>query len=406
MGRFVRALGLVSMAAVLAAISACGGGGAGPVGGGGPPPMGANVAALVVNAGPAGTINTPFVSVTVCTPGGASCQTIDSVLIDTASSGLRIVGTALSPLQLPQSASSAGDPLVECIQFADGYSWGPVVTADVRIAGEQASGIPIQVIGDLAYPASTVPANCSSGAGALANSVTAFGANGVLGVGVFREDCGSGCAGTTPVTGWYYGCPASGAACAPVAVATAAQLQNPVVHFATDNNGVVIQLAAVDPAGAIAVNGALVFGIDTQANNALGAATILRTDALGNFTTQYNGQSLPASFVDSGSNALFFPSTLPLCASTAAAGYYCPPAVQSLTAANSSNGIISNVSFNVASAEALIQNATFSAFGTLAGSNPLGSSFDWGVPFFYGRHVYVAIEQQTTSAGAGPFVAY
>ena len=243
-------------------------------------------------------------------------------------------------------------------------------------------------------------------AGALANSVTAFGANGVLGVGVFREDCGSGCAGTTPVTGWYYGCPISAAACAPVAVATAAQLQNPVVHFATDNNGVVIQLAAVDPACAIAVNGTLVFGIDTQANNALGAATILRTDALGNFTTQYNGQSLPASFVDSGSNALFFPSTLPLCASTAAAGYYCPPAVQSLTAANSSNGVISNVSFNVASAEALIQNATFSAFSTLAGSNPLGSSFDWGVPFFYGRHVYVAIEQQTTSAGAGPFVAY
>jgi hypothetical protein len=389
-----------------ALLVACGGGGGGGGSGGTPPPSGPNVVAMVVDAGPAGTINTPFVSVTVCAPGGGSCQTVDSVLVDTASSGLRILGSALAPLQLPQASDANGDPLVECIQFADGYSWGPVVSADVKIGGEQASGIPIQVIGDSAYPSSTVPASCSSGAGALANSVVSFGANGLLGVSVFREDCGSGCALATPPTGWYYGCPAAGTGCTPVSVATAAQLQNPVAHFAADNNGVIVQLPSVDPAGAVAVSGYLLFGIGTQGNNALNAATILRSDVFGNFTTQFENQTLNASFVDSGSNALFFPSTLPQCTSTAAAGYYCPMTVQSLSAMNSSNGIVSNVSFKVASAEGLVKNATFSAFGTLAGTNPLGASFDWGLPFFYGRTIYVAIEQQTTAAGAGPFVAY
>jgi hypothetical protein len=73
---------------------------------------------------------------------------------------------------------------------------------------------------------------------------------------------------------------------------------------------------------------------------------------------------------------------------------------------NSSNGVTNSVSFNVANAEALTRNATYSAFGTLAGTNPVASSFDWGMPFFYGRAVYVAIEGQNTSAGSGPFVAY
>jgi hypothetical protein len=32
--------------------------------------------------------------------------------------------------------------------------------------------------------------------------------------------------------------------------------------------------------------------------------------------------------------------------------------------------------------------------------------FDWGLPFFYARNAYAAIEQQSTPGGAGPYVAY
>jgi hypothetical protein len=32
--------------------------------------------------------------------------------------------------------------------------------------------------------------------------------------------------------------------------------------------------------------------------------------------------------------------------------------------------------------------------------------FDWGVPFFFGRNVFVAIEGSSTPGGTGPYVAY
>jgi hypothetical protein len=46
-----------------------------------------------------------------------------------------------------------------------------------------------------------------------------------------------------------------------------------------------------------------------------------------------------------------------------------------------------------------------SAFGNAAGPLP-GNSFDWGLPFFYGRTVFTAINGTTTPAGPGPFWAY
>src|SRR5205085_9306758 len=116
-------------AALLAVLAACGGGG----GGGGTsnaalgnttttvstnPPVtlptasapAANVAPLVVDQGTDGSaINSPFVSLTVCVPGSSTCQTIDHVLVDTGSYGLRLAASALAPLMaLPSVATSDG----------------------------------------------------------------------------------------------------------------------------------------------------------------------------------------------------------------------------------------------------------------------------------------------------------
>jgi hypothetical protein len=50
---------------------------------------------------------------------------------------------------------------------------------------------------------------------------------------------------------------------------------------------------------------------------------------------------------------------------------------------------------------------TFVAFPTLAGPYPgTTTSFDWGLPFFYGRTVYTVIENSTTSVGTGPYMAF
>ena len=361
-----------------------------------------NVQSIVVNAGPTGDyFNGAFTSVTICAPGqSAGCQTIDGVLVDTGSIGLRVLSSALT-LTLPQQVGSNGAPIVECAQFLDGFTWGPVQTADVRLAGEQASAVPIQVIDERVFP--NIPAACSS-SGVAEDTLDKLGANAILGIGLFRQDCGPACAfvgASNP--GLYYTCPATG--CQPAAVSLVNQLQNPVALFSRDNNGVVIQLPAVAAGGAFSVTGSLVYGIGTQSNNGLGAAKVLTVDPLGNITTIFGGQSYPSSFIDSGSNGIYFldaaASGLPLCPDSA--DFYCPATPQSLSATNrGANGVTIPAPFNVGNADTL--DSRFAAFNEIAGPNPGG--FDFGLGFFFGRSVYTAIEGQGTPGGAGPYFAY
>src|SRR5690349_22621546 len=105
-----------------------------------------NMIPIVVNGGPTNNaFNQPFVSVTVCVPGSSNCQTIDGILLDTGSDGLRIVSSALR-IPLTQQTNATGS-IVECLPFLDSVTWGPVVTADVRLGGELANNIPVQIIG-------------------------------------------------------------------------------------------------------------------------------------------------------------------------------------------------------------------------------------------------------------------
>jgi hypothetical protein len=414
MGRYPRLRAAAASAALLL-MAACGGGG-GATSGGPVIVTGTNVATVVVDAGPpsdvAGTVNLPFVTVTVCVPGTTTCTTVDHVLLDTGSTGLRLIASVLpSGFALPQLATGTGDPVYECMTFADGYSWGSVRQADVQLADGTASNISIHVIGDATVPmgqvaAPAVPADCSASSPNAENTVNAFGANGVIGLSTFKDDCGLACQDTA-ISPAYYDCSAAG--CVPVAVLQASQVVNPVYHFASNNNGIVLQLPAIGSAGQLAARGSLVLGIDTQSNNALGSHKQLTLDPLlGYFTTTYKGVQMANSFIDSGSNGYFFTdSGIPGC--TTNAGFYCPTARLDLTATNTGqNGTTSPANFSVVSADTLtLANPTFSALPNVAGANSLANSFDWGLPFFYGRSVYVGFEGRSGSNGiAGPWVAY
>jgi hypothetical protein len=71
------------------------------------------------------------------------------------------------------------------------------------------------------------------------------------------------------------------------------------------------------------------------------------------------------------------------------------------------NGVSATVNFTVADAETLrANNPSLVAFATLAGTFPTANTFDWGLPFYYGRTVYTAIENATTAVGTGPYVAF
>jgi hypothetical protein len=97
--------------------------------------------------------------------------------------------------------------------------------------------------------------------------------------------------------------------------------------------------------------------------------------------------------------------------------FYCPTSTLNLTAKNQdTKGLVSvNVNFSIANAINLLGARTNFVFDDLGGpssapsSGGLGASvayFDWGLPFFFGRNVFTAIEGQTTPAGTGPFVAF
>ena len=367
-----------------------------------------NVLPIIVDGGPLGIapnyVNGLFTSVRVCAPGSITqCQTIDHVLVDTGSVGLRVLSTAGKgefSLSLPQQKAPDGNPLAECIQFVDGsFIWGPVATADVYLGGEVASSTPIQVIAPADAP--KIPSSCS-GTGTNNNTLSLLGANGILGVGLFLQDCGEAC--SQQALNLYYACPNTG--CIETQVPTAQQVQNPVALFANDNNGVIIELPAIPSTGQATVNGSLVFGIGTQSNNGLNGVVVYATTAVGSFTVAYNGKSYASSFIDSGSNGLFFLTAadtgLPLCSTDSV--FYCPTTEESFTTTNTgSNGVSGAVTFKIANAKTLFDSGN-TAFNNLGGT--FSGAFDFGLPFFFGRNLYVAIENQNTPVGMGPYWAY
>jgi hypothetical protein len=149
----------------------------------------------------------------------------------------------------------------------------------------------------------------------------------------------------------------------------------------------------------------MVFGIGTQSNNGLGSAKVFTVDAQGNLSTSYGSQTYGGSYLDSGSNGIFFldanTTGLPVC--TTSTDFYCPSTLQSQSATiRGINGANSAVNFNVGNADTL--NGRFTAFSEVAGPNP--GSFDWGLSFFFGRTVFTAIEGQSTPGGVGPYFAF
>lgn len=412
MRRLRNALAPWGAACLLVLLSACGGGGDGgsgstastaPAPGGAPvsgpaAPQVANSVTLVVDRGTDGSaIDTPFVTVTVCPPSSSTCQTIDHVMVDTGSYGLRIAASVLSSsATYPAVAAPDGSPLAECAGFVSGYAWGSVRTADVKVGGEKALNVPIQVVNDRAAAYANVPTACSSTGAEMG---VGNGANGILGVGFLPRDCGSACV-TSAAPGVYFSCPATG--CTSTIAPLVSQVANPVTLFPTDNNGVAITLPAVPVGGATRATGYMVFGIGTASDNQIASPVqVFTANAKDEITTVYKGQSYRA-FVDSGSNGIFFPDpSIPSCAS--GPSFYCPPTPLSLTATvTGANGTSRSVPFTV-------ENANQLPAGTAAahlGGNLGGGFFDWGLPFFFGRTVFLAFEGASTPYGTGPYYAF
>lgn len=346
-------------------------------------------------------VNELCTSVTICQPATSNCHTISDVLVDIGSVGLRVFGSVVSvPLQ--QEVDPQGHPLGTCALFADGgATWGPVQVADVQLGGGPAVRIPVQVINPTFAGQSVANNPCGTPVDADPN-VTLF--NGILGIGVFKQDCGPTCA-VDASPGLYFSC--NGSTCTSIVIPVQNQLQHPVWMLPSGNNGVMISLPSVPANGAPSVSGSLTLGIGTAANNAPPAgATLLTTDGNGLVQTNYKGNLLQA-ILDTGSNGYFFPDNV-LQTQTCAApldSFYCPPNPVNLmgTLIGFTGGQVA-VPFQVANFQSLFQsnNAAFNNVGGVSGGMPI---FDWGLPLFFGRTVVVGIEGQQSPLGIGPYFA-
>jgi hypothetical protein len=158
-----------------------------------------------------------------------------------------------------------------------------------------------------------------------------------------------------------------------------------------------------------------VFGIGTQANNKLGLVsgiTVLTADINNGDTitvADSSGTQYPDSYLESGSNGIFFPSSITLCGANAM-NFYCPASTMSFTdKLTGSNAATTSVTFSVADAQTLFASP-YAAFSNLAGTTGsitnASSTVDFGLSFFYGHNVYTAIDNAMADTTMGPYFAF
>ena len=413
---------------------------------------GANVMSLTVNGSNCqpnsdGTFpNNPCLSVTVCPPdsatsGAANCQTIGGILLDTGSIGLRIYSSAMTPALLGSltPVASGTDVLTECMTYGDGSAqWGPVAQAQVFLGGEPGVKIPIHVINSgyggsgstNGYQICNTYAGGSSTNSVLDTSPANSGFNGILGVGLFQQDCGPDCTSTNSNinTGQYYACTGTVTASSScnshfVAVPLSKQVPNPVAQLPQDNNGVVVALPSLPGTGALFANGYLILGIGTQPNNQPGSVTTMGVStASADFKATFNGSTI-ASFLDTGSNVYFMPtgsstSGLVDCgqfsSSYAGDNLLCPSGnsttdvVLSTTLSGTSGSPTQSASINVGNIPVLFNssNWVFSDIAASSGATSFSSTLDLGLPFYFGKTIYHGFNGTTSSLGSGPYWAF
>ena len=346
-------------------------------------------------------LNLPCTGIGICNV--SKCQTVNGILVDTGSYGMRIFSDALSISLPPVSNSST---IGECSYFGSMTAWGPVVSAKLSMGGEPSVTVPIQIIeptfeGQYDSSGNPVASSPPCGSSPVASTSSSSGYSGLMGVGLFEYDCGSSCVGST-ASGIYFSCGSN--ICSGVTAPLSIQVSNPVASLPVDNNGVVLSFPSVPSGGDASIVGTLTFGIGTESNNVPGSPSVFDTNTSAEVSVLFQGTSFPYSFIDSGSNAFYFQSSIPTCSSPNTY-FYCPSAPESLTETmTGSNGTTLSSGIDVGNFNSVIANGN-SVYSNIGGSGS-GGSFDLGLPFFFGKSVYVGINGFSSSLGTGPLWAY
>lgn len=382
-------------------------------------------------------INVPFVTLSICQPNTNNCVTLDHVLLDTGSTGLRVISSLVNNLNL-QPFTVNGNQINECITFGTGYTWGPIARADVRMGGQTAYNIPINLLGGSSI---SVPDQCSQYAmPPYEYTVETFGSNAIVGVNPSIFDTGNMYAESSLDSGGgYYSCnpndESGTSSCSYYRLPESQQVVNPIAFMsdangnALNNNGLILSLPSAGGAAASQVTGSLTFGINTQTNNVLATSapifngTMESGNPIVTIGTNYNGSNWSALF-DSGTQGYLITNYGELlCAPDTEtnptgpyAGLLCPIQPLSLSANIMSYDFTGNSTTN----QFMITNALtwINDFPTahvypnlgyyMPGNDSVASGiFIWGLPFFLGKNVYLGFTGRTVNnVSSTPFTSF
>jgi len=359
-----------------------------------------------------GRTNKFLVSLTVCVPGSNLCQTVDKIMVDTGSVGLRIHASVLPVLQgqLPLQGQS-GKVIAQCATFGNFYTWGSLRAADVGFGAHKASALPVQVYDDPALPAVS-STGCGTQIGGLIDAdPAAVQFNGVLGIRGTRLD----------ELGTFYSCQTSGKTCSTTVLTDKELLPNPIINLPQDNNGYQIVMPSIPIDGSSQVTGALVLGLNTQSNNNLSqtgtsASNMLALDSKQRVALYIDGVSYGA-LIDSGTSVNTLSTTnVPTCGASAPLAYCSSPiTMQPIQLAAAVKPTIVLVASLYIGNWLNLLATNLPAIGTLTAKTPStvvanGVQSILGAPFFYGKRISFGITGQTVQTNntqvTNSFVAF
>jgi hypothetical protein len=206
----------------------------------------------------------------------------------------------------------------------------------------------------------------------------------------------------------------------PSAVPGSLRVSNPVLALPADNNGVIVNLPNVPDNGQATASGDLILGIGTAWNNdpktystnPVVTVSLKPNDPIFASTTA-DGVSFFLFAADTGSNAFFFtdsgitrcPSLLNNVVST---GWYCPGSPKNFAVqVTGTGGTIWNFQGWIRDQTTLTGtgNLAFNDLGFNLGTG-VPDLFIAGLPFFYGKQVYLGYATKSSSLGSGPLYGY
>jgi hypothetical protein len=356
-------------------------------------------------------INTMYVSITLCKDQtGTNCQTIDNIILDTGSFGLKINKSALPEsfiASLTRVKTTNDETVYACNTFGSGYVFASEHYAVLQLAGDYSDNVIVQIIEN--SPTAEIPDSCL--AKGPFDNFEDFGANGIIGVNpaltlsnntilLYRKD----------TNGIYVALTESEANSVPILN------QNPLTSLHYNNNGFVIQIPPTLTNTNTNIHGNLVLGINTNVNNMITKNTNLIVASESSLSTVCNSgcfyskienpeSTIPAVF-DSGTNSwVFISNNIPLCSYG-----YCPESPFVWNSWVFSYDFAPNESYQVTAIitkdeESAGQELSFSVMPGWGYENTNNETL-YGSPFFFGKNVYIVFPSKQNSSPIWGFESY